>query len=50
MKTAFAAAALALLPALASAAGCGHETTAQMSCAEGQTWDAETRTCVPTTS
>ena len=50
MKTAFAAAVLALLPALASAAGCDHANTAQMSCAEGTTWDAESQTCVPTTS
>lgn len=48
MKTAFAAAILALLPALASAeCWSGHASNQAMSCAEGSAYDAETGTCVP---
>ena len=32
-------------PALAQESGCSREQA--MSCAEGTTWDAESRTCVP---
>ncbi|SPH17592.1 hypothetical protein DEA8626_01115 [Defluviimonas aquaemixtae] len=48
MKTLLAAFALAagLAPAVAYATCTGHDRQAQISCAEGQTWDAETRTCV----
>ncbi len=48
MKTLFAALAVAagLTPALALAQGCDHERQAQISCAEGQSWDATTRSCV----
>ncbi|WP_347313079.1 adenylosuccinate lyase [Defluviimonas sp. SAOS-178_SWC] len=48
MKTLLAALALAagLAPALALAQGCSHERQAQISCAEGQSWDAATRSCV----
>lgn len=47
-KTLLAALALAagLSPALALAQGCDHERRAQISCAEGQSWDAATRSCV----
>jgi hypothetical protein len=42
------AVALALLagaaPALAQ--GCGHDRQAQISCAEGQSWDATAQKCV----
>ena len=43
------AVALTLVPGLAAAA-CYDSHTAQISCADGQTYDAETRSCVPTTS
>ena len=48
MKTLLAALAVAagLTPGLALAQGCGHERQAQISCAEGQSWDATTRSCV----
>ncbi|WP_316016089.1 carbohydrate-binding module family 14 protein [Roseobacter sp. HKCCA0434] len=47
MKTLIAVLAFALTPA-AAFAQCSHNTT--MSCEAGTTWDAETRTCVATTS
>jgi len=48
MKTAAFAIALTLAPTLSLATGCGFGHTKQaMSCAEGSTYDAETRTCVP---
>jgi len=43
------AAALALVAGLAPAlarAECGNDRHAQMSCADGQSWDAATRKCV----
>ena len=44
-KTLFAAAALALLPAIASAS-CGWHTQQQaMTCADGMAYDAESGTC-----
>lgn len=48
IKTLMTAAALTVLPGLAMAmcSGMKYDTMA-MSCAEGSTWDAETRTCVP---
>lgn len=51
MKTLLSALALIALPSLALAMGCsGYEhTTAQMSCADGMVYDAETQNCVPTT-
>lgn len=51
MKTLLTALALTALPSLAIAMGCSYgHTTASMSCAEGTVLDAETGTCVPTTS
>lgn len=49
-KTILAALALAVAPSLAFAACSGfkHEDVA-MSCAPGSVWDAESRSCVPTT-
>jgi hypothetical protein len=49
-KSLLAAIALAALPTLASAScvGTDHEEAA-MSCTAGTVWDAETRSCVPTT-
>lgn len=35
-----------LSPALAAGDGCNHGKQASMSCAEGTTWDAATRTCI----
>lgn len=35
-----------LAPGLAIAQACGHQKSAQISCAEGQTWDETTRSCV----
>ena len=50
-KTVLAALALVALPTAIPAAciGDGHDQ-ASMSCASGTVWDAETRTCVPSTS
>ena len=53
MKTLLTALTLTVLPTFAFAMGCSfgsHETTAQMSCAEGTAFDAETGTCVPVTT
>lgn len=46
-KTALVAAVLSLAP-LAAAAACGHGTGNQSAtnCADGQTWDATTQSCV----
>jgi len=51
MKTLLSALALTVLPSLALAMGCSsyEHTTAQMSCADGTAYDAETGTCVPVT-
>lgn len=48
MKTLLAALAVAagLGPAIAQGDCTGHDRQAQISCAEGQAWDAATRTCV----
>lgn len=43
-------AALIALPSLAGATCSYHEQTVQISCADGQVYDSETRTCVPQTS
>ncbi len=52
MKTlaTLATAAFIALPSFAAAACSWHDQTAQVSCAEGQVYDSETRTCVPQTS
>ncbi|MDJ1009517.1 MAG: adenylosuccinate lyase [Paracoccaceae bacterium] len=53
MKTLLTALALTVLPGLAFAMGCAgydHTTTAQMSCADGTVYDADTRACVPVAS
>jgi hypothetical protein len=51
IRTALAALVLAAVPAVGWA-GCndGHRNMSTSSCAEGQTWDATTQTCVPVTS
>ncbi|MFL4471637.1 hypothetical protein ACERZ8_17800 [Tateyamaria armeniaca] len=51
-KTCFMALALTLAPALAFAEGCNYGKYDQqaMSCAAGTTYDASTKTCLPTTS
>lgn len=51
-KTTLAALALTLAPALALAEGCNYGKIEQqaMSCAAGTSYDASTKTCVPTTS
>ncbi|MCO5128103.1 MAG: hypothetical protein M9957_12830 [Rhodobacteraceae bacterium] len=50
MKTRTFVAALALVaglsPALALAEGCSHERRAQITCAEGSTWDDAVQRCV----
>ncbi len=35
-----------LAPGLALANGCNHDRSAQISCAEGQTWDVQTSSCI----
>lgn len=51
IKTTLAALALIVTPALAAAAGCmGDHKEASMSCADGSTWDPNTRTCVTSSS
>ena len=45
-----ATAALIALPGVSAAACSWHEQTVQISCADGQVYDDETRTCVPQTS
>jgi hypothetical protein len=49
IKTIFAVIALTLAPGFAIAQGCSEEH-ANMSCAEGKTFDAETNSCVPVSS
>ncbi len=52
MKTLLSALALTVLPGLAFAgcSGFSHTTTAQMSCADGMVYNADTQTCVPVAS
>ncbi|MDG1801700.1 MAG: adenylosuccinate lyase [Paracoccaceae bacterium] len=53
IKTLLTAAALTLLPGLALAMGChgsNHAERANMSCAAGTTWDADSQTCVAGTT
>lgn len=53
MKILLTALTLTALPSLALAMGCSygsHDTTAQMSCAEGTTFDSESGSCVPVTT
>ena len=39
--------AASLTPALAGSGGCGHnDRQAQVSCADGKTWDAATQSCI----
>lgn len=51
-KTVLVALALTLAPTLSVAMGCnyGKQEQQAMSCAPGTTFNAETNTCVPTTS
>ena len=49
LLTTFALAAV-MAPSLALAGGCSGKDHANMSCADGQIWDASTRTCVTQTS
>ncbi|MEM6373175.1 MAG: adenylosuccinate lyase [Pseudomonadota bacterium] len=51
-KTVLVALALTLAPTLSMAMGCnyGHSEQQAMSCAAGTTYDAGTKTCLPTTS
>lgn len=50
MKTILAALALIVAPSLGFAMGCKDGHTAQMSCAEGTSWNVETGACEPTTT
>jgi len=54
LKTTIAALILATAPGLAFAMGCSggyhSQTTAQISCPEGQTWDGEAQVCAPNPS
>lgn len=53
MKTLLTALVLTVLPSLAMAMGCGFShttTTAQISCADGTTYDAASESCVPITT
>ncbi|MEM8554933.1 MAG: hypothetical protein AAGF71_08945 [Pseudomonadota bacterium] len=53
MKTALIALSLTLLPGLAMAYSCNwgsKATETAASCAQGMTWDADSRTCVPVTT
>ncbi len=43
-------AALTLASALSAQAACNWHEQQAMSCAEGSTWDAESKTCVPQTT
>jgi hypothetical protein len=49
MKIALATAALMLLPTLSMAAGCSYRKQA-MSCAAGSVYDADSNSCVATTT
>ncbi len=49
MKIALATATLMLLPSLGMAMGCNHSKQA-MSCAAGSVYDAESKSCVATTT
>ena len=46
LKTTVVASILALAPAFAVAAGCSKDMHEVMACADGQTYDYETRSCV----
>lgn len=51
LKVVTIAAALSLAPGLALAMGCSHSKQQQaQSCADGNTWDSATRSCVPIAS
>lgn len=53
IKTLLTAATLIVLPGLALAMGChgsNHAEQANMSCATGTTWDADSQTCVAGTA
>lgn len=52
IKTLAAALALAagLMPGFALAQGCSHDRQANISCAEGQSWDVTQSKCVPVSS
>ncbi|MDF1729114.1 MAG: hypothetical protein P1U53_15340 [Sulfitobacter sp.] len=50
IKTLVIAAALTALPTLSLAAGCSYSKQQAMSCAEGSTYDSETKACVPMTT
>ena len=49
IRTFAAALMLVMLPGLAASACIGH-TAQTMTCADGQIWDSETRTCLPNTT
>jgi hypothetical protein len=51
LKTVLAAFVLAALPGFALAQGChGEQKMSTSVCADGQSWDATTQTCVDTTA
>lgn len=50
VKTILTAAALTLASAVSAYAGCTYHEQQAMSCAEGTTYDSESKSCVPTTS
>lgn len=50
LKTAYVALILALAPFAVQAQGCDHDQRAAASCADGDTWDAQTSSCVPNAS
>lgn len=53
IRTAFAVAVLALVPAVSASAMCSDmkmTPTTAMNCAEGTVWDAERSACVPQTN
>ncbi|MEQ8876958.1 MAG: hypothetical protein RIC49_11180 [Phycisphaerales bacterium] len=49
MKTILTAAALTLASAVSAYAGCAYHEKQAMNCAEGSTYDSESKSCVPTT-
>lgn len=42
--------ALTLATSLSAFAACGSHSKQAMTCADGTSWDSESRSCVPTTS
>ena len=50
VKTILTAAALTLASAVSAYAGCTYHEQQAMSCADGTTYDSESKSCVPTTS